>query len=102
MTNFKTPKTMNKRLFILLAGIFAAMSFAACYDDAGSDPSTAEPTTTYAYDTLEADFNVVDNLPVVSTVKSGAVLKSVSLNINTSGRTTVPANTVALFFNAKG
>lgn len=92
---------MNKRLFILLAGIFAVMSFAACNDDEGIDPSTAEPTITYAYDTLEADLNMVDNLPVVAIVKSEAGLKSVSLSINTSDGETVPVTTVTEFFNAK-
>ena len=29
---------MNKRLFTILAGIFAVMSFAACNDDKGIDP----------------------------------------------------------------
>ena len=68
MTNLKTPKTMNKRLFTILAGIFAVLSFAACNDDDGIDPSSAEPTITYAYDALEADLNKVDNLPVVAVV----------------------------------
>lgn len=92
---------MNKRLFTILAGIFAVMSFAACNDDKGIDPSAAEPTITYAYDTLEADLNVVDNLPVVAIVKSEAGLKSVSLSINTSDGETVPVTTVTEFFNAR-
>ena len=92
---------MNKRLFTILAGIFAVMSFAACNDDEGIDPSAAEPTITYAYDTLEADLNVVDNLPVVAIVKSEAGLKSVSLSINTSDGETVPVTTVTEFFNAR-
>ena len=92
---------MNKRLFTILAGIFAVMSFAACNDDEGIDPSAAEPTITYAYDTLEADLNVVDNLPVVAIVKSEAGLKSVSLSINTSDGETVPVTTVTEFFNVR-
>ena len=92
---------MNKRLFTILAGIFAVMSFAACNDDEGIDPSAAEPTITYAYDTLETDLNVVDNLPVVAIVKSEAGLKSVSLSINTSDGETVPVTTVTEFFNAR-
>lgn len=101
MKNFKTPKTMNKRLFTILAGVFAVMSFAACNDNKGIDPSTAEPTITYAYDTLEANLNVVDNLPIVAIVKSEAGLKSVSLSINTSNGETIPVTTVTEFFNAK-
>ena len=75
---------MNKRLFTILAGIFAVVSFAACNDDDGIDPSSAEPTITYAYDALEADLNKVDNLPIVAVVKSEAGLQSVSLDILTS------------------
>ena len=101
MTNFKTPKTMNKRLFTILAGIFAVVSFAACNDDDGIDPSSAEPTITYAYDALEADLNVVDNLPIVAVVKSGAGLKSVSLSVRTSDGETIPVTTVTDFFNRK-
>ena len=71
---------MNKRLFTILAGIFAVVSFAACNDDDGIDPSSAEPTITYAYDALEADLNKVDNLPIVAVVKSEAGLQSVSLD----------------------
>lgn len=92
---------MNKRLFTILAGIFAVLSFAACNDDDGIDPSAAEPTITYAYDTLEADLNLVDNLPIVAVVKSGAGLRSVTLSVRTSGGETVPVTTVTDFFNRK-
>lgn len=92
---------MNKRLFTILAGIFAVVSFAACNDDDGIDPSAAEPTITYAYDALEADLNVVDNLPIVAVVKSEAGLKSVTLSIRTSDGETVPVTTVTDFFNRK-
>ena len=92
---------MNKRLFTILAGIFAVLSFAACNDDDGIDPSAAEPTITYAYDTLEADLNVVDNLPIVAVVKSEAGLKSVTLSVRTSGGETIPVTTVTDFFNRK-
>lgn len=101
MTNFKTPITMNKRLFMILAGLFAVMSFAGCNDDDGIDPSTAEPTITYAYDALEADLNLVDNLPIVAVVKSAAGLKSVTLSIRTTDNQTIPVTTVTEFFNRK-
>ena len=92
---------MNKRLFTILAGIFAVLSFAACNDDDGIDPSSAEPTITYAYDKLEADLNVVDNLPIVAVVRSEAGLKNVTLSIRTADGETVPVKTVTEFFNAK-
>lgn len=92
---------MNKRLFTILAGIFAVLSFAACNDDDGIDPSSAEPTITYAYDALEADLNKVDNLPVVAVVKSEAGLQSVTLDILTADNERVPVKTVTEFFNAK-
>ena len=92
---------MNKRLFTILAGIFAVLSFAACNDDDGIDPSSAEPTITYAYDALEADLNKVDNLPVVAVVKSEAGLQSVTLDILTADNERVPVKTVTEFFNRK-
>lgn len=92
---------MNKRLFTILAGIFAVLSFAACNDDDGIDPSSAEPTITYAYDALEADLNKVDNLPVVAVVKSEAGLQSVTLDILTADDERVPVKTVTEFFNRK-
>ena len=101
MTNFKTAITMKKRIFTILAGLFAVAAFTACNDDEGIDPSTAEPTITYAYDALQADLNVVDNLPIVAVVKSAAGLKSVTLSIRTSDGETVPVTTVTEFFNRR-
>lgn len=92
---------MNKRIFAILAGLFAALSIVSCNKDEGIDPSTAEPIITYAYDALEADLNVIDNLPIVAVVKSEAGLRSVTLSIRTSDGETVPVTTVTEFFNRK-
>lgn len=100
--NIKTEIAMNKRIWmLLLAGLFAAVSLAACSDDEQIDPSSAEPTVTYPYDRLVADLNMADNLPVVAVVKSGAGLKSVSLTIRTDGGDEVPVVTVTEFFNPR-
>ncbi len=92
---------MNKnRILILLAWCFAAVSLAACSDD-DIDPASAEPTVAYPYDTLVADLNMVDNLPLVAVVKSGAGLRSVALSIRTAEGGEVPVTTVTEFFNPK-
>lgn len=94
---------MNKRLLIsLLAGWCLALSLAGCKDDDETiDPSSAEPVITFVYDELDADLNLVDNLPVVAVIKSEAGLKSVALSILTSEGETVPVTTVTEFFNDK-
>lgn len=91
---------MNKKIFFgILAGLFAAVSLASCSDDEGIDPSSSEPVVAYPYDTLVADLNMVDNLPVVAVVKSQAGLRSVSLSILTDEEESVPVTTVTEFFN---
>ncbi len=91
---------MNKKIFFgILAGLFAAASLVSCSDDEGIDPSSAAPVVAYPYDTLVADLNMVDNLPVVAVVKSQAGLRSVSLSILTDGEESVPVTTVTEFFN---
>ena len=76
---------MNKnRIIVLLAWLLGAVSLAACSEDDGLDPSSSEPVVAYPYDTLVADLNMVDNLPVVAVVKSEAGLRSVALTILTS------------------
>lgn len=91
---------MNKHSIIsLLAWCFAAVSLAACSDDDGIDPSSAEPVVAYPYDTLVADLNKADNLPVVAVVKSEAGLRSVALAILTDGGEEIPVSTVTEFFD---
>lgn len=91
---------MNKHSIIsLLAWCLAAVSLAACSDDSGLDPSSAEPVVAYPYDTLVADLNMVDNLPVIAIVKSETGLRSVSLSILTSAGDKVPVTTVTEFFD---
>lgn len=91
---------MNKHSIIsLLAWCLAAVSLAACSDDSGLDPSSAEPVVAYPYDTLVADLNMVDNLPVIAIVKSEPGLRSVSLSILTSAGDKVPVTTVTEFFD---
>lgn len=91
---------MNKRSFIfLLAYLFGAVALAACSDDDGIDPSSNEPVVAYPYDSLVADLNMVDNLPVVAVVKSEAGLRSVSLSIRTDRGEEVPVMTATEFFN---
>lgn len=91
---------MNKHSIIsLLAWCFAAVSFAGCSDDDGIDPSSAEPVVAYPYDTLVADLNMVDNLPVIAVIKSEAGLRSVSLSIRTGEGGEIPVSTVTEFFN---
>ncbi len=91
---------MNKHSIIsLLAWCFAAVSLAACSDDEGIDPSSAEPVVAYPYETLVADLNKADNLPVVAIVKSEAGLRSVALAILTDGGETIPVSTVTEFFD---
>ncbi|MDE6508018.1 MAG: hypothetical protein K2L04_06115 [Alistipes sp.] len=91
---------MNKHLIIsLLAWCFAAVSLAACSDDEGLDPSAAKPVVAYPYDTLVADLNMVDNLPVIAVVKSETGLRSVSLSIRTAEGGEVPVTTVTEFFD---
>ena len=93
---------MNKHsILLLLAGLFAAVSLAACSDDDGIDPASAEPVVAYPYDTLVADLNMVDNLPLVAVVKAEAGLRSVALSIRTAEDETIPVSTVSEFFNAK-
>lgn len=100
--NSKTQNAMNKnRFMILLAGIAAVLTLAACSDDDGLDPSSAEPTIAYPYDALVADLNMADNLPVVAVVKSEAGLKRVSLSIRTADNETVPVKEVTEFFNRR-
>ena len=91
---------MNKHSIIsLLAWCFAAVSLAACSDGEGIDPSSAEPVVAYPYETLVADLNKADNLPVVAIVKSEAGLRSVALAILTDGGETIPVSTVTEFFD---
>lgn len=93
---------MNKnRIIVLLAWLLGAVSLAACSEDDGLDPSSSEPVVAYPYDTLVADLNMVDNLPVVAMVKSEAGLRSVALTILTSEGEQVPVTTVTEFFNPK-
>lgn len=100
--NFKTQNAMKKnRFMILLAGIAAVLTLAACSDDDGMDPSSAEPTIAYPYDMLVADLNMADNLPVVAVVKSEAGLKRVSLSIRTADNETVSVKEVTEFFNRR-
>ncbi|MDE7344920.1 MAG: hypothetical protein K2N02_05070, partial [Alistipes sp.] len=91
---------MNKHSIIsLLAWCFAAVSLAACSDDEGLDPSAAKPVVAYPYDTLVADLNMVDNLPVIAVVKSETGLRSGSLSIRTAEGGEVPVTTVTEFFD---
>lgn len=100
--NSKTQNAMNKnRFMILLAGIAAVLTLAACSDDDGLVPSSAEPTIAYPYDALVADLNMADNLPVVAVVKSEAGLKRVSLSIRTADNETVPVREVTDFFDRR-
>lgn len=92
---------MNQRIFAIWAGLFALLSVSSCSKDEGIDPSAAEPTITYAYDQLEADLNVIDNLPIVAVVKSEAGLRSVALSIRTADGESIPVTTVTEFFNPK-
>lgn len=99
MPNIKTPRTMNKRIFAMWVMLFALLSVASCNKDDGIDPSAAEPTITYAYDSLEADLNVIDNLPIVAVVKSEAGLRRVTLRIRTTDGEMIPVTEVTEFFN---
>ncbi|MGI5974910.1 MAG: hypothetical protein ACOX7E_04070 [Paludibacter sp.] len=91
---------MKRDIIIYTFIVFFGLSFLqSCEDPTPSiDPNSLLPKITFAFDSLEADLNLVDNLPIVAVVQSEAGLKSVDMIIKT-GSEDIHYKTVTEFFN---
>lgn len=90
---------MNKNLYILFLSI--GLFMAGCKDPIEIiDPSLSTPVVKFAFDSIEADLNKADNLPVVAVIQSEAGLKKVVMKIETNEEI-IEYKTVTEFFNEK-
>ena len=63
------------------------------------DSSKREPEITFAFDVMNIDMNLIDNLPVVAVIRSELGLKDVLVQIEKRTTTSSIAKTITEFFN---
>lgn len=90
---------INKIKSMLLFSLMMLFVVGCDNNDEDIDPSSSVPVISSPYESITADLNTVDNLPIVAIIKSEAGLKNVTLSIITTDDVTTEIENVSEFFN---
>jgi|BioPla2DNA2_1021312.scaffolds.fasta_scaffold00013_98 hypothetical protein len=92
--------TMSKKIVYLLMALITFGGVISCEDKKEIlDSSKREPEITFAFDVMNIDMNLIDNLPVVAVIRSELGLKDVLVQIEKKDNNIIDHKTITEFFN---